>query len=301
MSELRNKIHTCDLCGSADARVAYDGLTCFELPGNEPFTFLRCTLCGLLYLAERPKDVAQYYHDSYIPYQESRGLRRTIKRLIWSFDARRIRSYLGAEGTIFEIGTANGEYLEAVKGSYVVSGIEYDAVMAKRAASRGCAVTQGDFDTWKPDEQKTYSIVILNYVFEHLQSPRSALHKIAEMLQPGGYVFIRVPNAESIERRLFGKFWHSFDAPRHNYVFTPTTMHAYARLEGFSVVKIIHSAVPNDWVGSIRRMLRTHGWARTERVLEKLGLLALVCFFPLTIIGKYARRSSRILVVLKKH
>ncbi len=290
----------CNLCGSTESRIVYEDLRCFELPDANAFSFRMCMHCGLLFLAERPVDMGRYYHGSYIPYQASQGLRRRIKQLFWSRDAQLIRSYLGLQGAIFEIGTANGEYLAAVRGPYRASGLEYDAHMAAEAQRRGLAVVRGDFDQWNPTVGQTQSLVVLNYVFEHLQSPRVALESIAKMLCPRGYVFLRVPNADSFERKLFGKYWHSFDAPRHNYIFTPATIKQYAEAAGFSVVRVIHSAVPNDWVGSIRRILRVHEWHRTERLLDKLGIAALACFLPLTLLGKMFGKSSRILVILQK-
>lgn len=54
-----------------------------------------------------------------------------------------------------------------------------------------------DFDT-----NEKYDIIILGFVLEHVDEPEVILNKYKEMLSENGKIFITVPNAEALNRRI---------------------------------------------------------------------------------------------------
>ena len=50
---------------------------------------------------------------------------------------------------------------------------------------------------------------------EHLREPGAALAHAARLLAPGGVLVVAVPNAGSVQARLFGDRWFALDIPRH--------------------------------------------------------------------------------------
>jgi predicted SAM-dependent methyltransferase len=93
-------------------------------------------------------------------------------------------------------------------------------------------VVQGHFDE-APLEGRHFDVVRLSHVLEHLPSPRKSLGKVHRLLRPGGLLWVEVPNAASLERRLFHRHWCHWDLPRHLYHFTPTTLVRLLRDTGF--------------------------------------------------------------------
>ncbi len=56
------------------------------------------------------------------------------------------------------------------------------------------------FETFETDEK--FEVIVLGYVLEHVDEPRLLLRQVRKFLAPGGAMFIAVPNAEVLNRRL---------------------------------------------------------------------------------------------------
>ncbi|MGK2883005.1 MAG: class I SAM-dependent methyltransferase [Mycobacterium sp.] len=65
-----------------------------------------------------------------------------------------------------------------------VLAVEPDPRMAELAADKGIPVEQATFEDWEPDGRR-FDLVVFGQSF-HWVEPRSALHKIAATLHPGG-------------------------------------------------------------------------------------------------------------------
>jgi SAM-dependent methyltransferase len=57
--------------------------------------------------------------------------------------------------------------------------------------------------------------VVFWHSLEHLTDPGSDLDRAIELLAPGGVLVVAVPNAASLQARLFGDRWLALDLPRH--------------------------------------------------------------------------------------
>ena len=69
-----------------------------------------------------------------------------------------------------------------------------------------------------------WSAVIFWHSLEHLRQPVRALRHAADLLVPGGVLIIAVPNAASLQARLFGDRWLALDLPRHLVHITPPAL-----------------------------------------------------------------------------
>lgn len=56
------------------------------------------------------------------------------------------------------------------------------------------------FETFKPSEQ--FDVIIMGFVLEHVDDPGLLLTRYKKFLKLGGKIFITVPNAKSLNRRL---------------------------------------------------------------------------------------------------
>ena len=138
------------------------------------------------------------------------------------------------EGRLLDVGCGTGkDLLHFQEAGWKVTGVEINPYAASLARARlGCEVVQGHFDE-APLEGRHFDVVRLSHVLEHLPSPRKSLGKMHRLLRPGGLLWVEVPNAASLERRLFHRHWCHWDLPRHLYHFTPTTLVRLLRDTGF--------------------------------------------------------------------
>jgi len=143
------------------------------------------------------------------------------------------------EGRLLDVGCGSGKELEPFKElGWDVTGVEMSPYSASKARARlGCEVLVGDFEEIPLDDER-FDVVRFSHSLEHVQSPRKALEKAFRVLRPSGLLWIEVPNAASLERRLFGALWFCWDLPRHLYHFTPETLSRLLTHTGFRPVKI---------------------------------------------------------------
>jgi SAM-dependent methyltransferase len=184
----------CRLCGS-------DGLRLYYTLGNDGrFRYYKCPACGLVnYDLSTGLDQGQYTN-LVDPMDDGHRWNQHNDRA-WDFLKRRVPG----PGRLLDIGCGNGRLIyRAKRDGWQVKGLELSPEMAEFAAAKvGAEVIARDFlDGDVPaGDRESFDVVSLRHVLEHLPWPMQAMTKIRELLKPGGYLLIEVPNVESLSRR----------------------------------------------------------------------------------------------------
>ncbi|WP_164103753.1 methyltransferase domain-containing protein [Candidatus Laterigemmans baculatus] len=258
----------CPICGSDRDRplcVARDYV--YSVPGE--FRFVRCEACGHVFLNPRPSDASLLacYPASYGPHlgaspssSELAPRRPGWKRSLGTVTGlRRLLRYLGderatvlpappqpGESRMLEIGCAHGGFLErAAALGWIVDGIEPSEAAAAQAERRGIPVFVGRLDQAELAPQSRDCIASW-MVLEHVPDPLAFLSLAHRTLTPGGVLAVSVPNAASLERWMFGRYWQGYDPPRHLQVFSASELRRVLHRVGFSEVQVIYQAGIRD-------------------------------------------------------
>ncbi len=220
----------------------------FHLPDLPNINFVRCQVCGLMYLKPRPElnEMNAYYPDDYEPYQhaiedEKLGLMRWIRRQKMVQRRTMIERYSRkTSGSILDVGCATGIFLHEMEQSgWQAAGIEPVHSAARYAQQRfGLQVFEGTTSS-HPYPPASFDVISFWDVLEHTPYPSAELTAAATLLRPGGLVAINVPNWNSLDRRLFGAGWVGFDPPRHLYVLDQRSLTRLLQQAGFEIL---------DWV-----------------------------------------------------
>jgi 2-polyprenyl-3-methyl-5-hydroxy-6-metoxy-1,4-benzoquinol methylase len=126
-------------------------------------------------------------------------------------------------GGILDIGCWTGSFLDAAaQRGWSAVGIEPSQWAAARARTRGLSVRCGTLDEVNFDGERFRAVVACD-VLEHLLDPCAAVRSISALLEPGGVLYVTVPNAGSAVARLLGKRWWSV-LPMHVQYFTRSSM-----------------------------------------------------------------------------
>ncbi|MGI8608582.1 MAG: class I SAM-dependent methyltransferase [Candidatus Dormibacteria bacterium] len=203
-----------------------------DLFGHTSGLIVRCTNCGHGSLLEPPPldSVMTAYSDAEDPVsiREEGGQVETAARALARVER------LVDKGTAVDLGCWTGSFLVAARDrGWQTVGIEPSTWASSRARERGLTVHQRDlFEHGLPPHSAR--LVILCDVLEHLIEPRRALRLIHELLEPGGALYMTVPNAGSRLARVLGRRWWSV-LPMHLQYFTPQSMSLAVRSEGFLV------------------------------------------------------------------
>ena len=271
----------CVVCGASEAAPLFvRGDLMVGLLGQ--FRFVRCRRCGLEYLSPRPLEITAWH-----PAQYADCLAGTSGSIFRRWRVRRRATWAreavqGTAGRVLDIGCGDGGFLEELQHLGLdVEGLDFSPTAVALARQRGLRVLQGSVeDASYPAE--SFDLVVMRHVLEHLPNPAATLEIVRGWLRPGGRILIEVPNRDSLQRRLFGRFWHGYDSPRHFFAFTPRDLRTLLGGCGFRVVWLRQLFCPGSWVNSFQSLaagwgLTRPGWATRP---TRLGPVTLAFYLP---------------------
>lgn len=260
-------------CSANDAVVLTGRDLLHDLPGE--FTVVKCRSCGLMRTNPRPTPdtIGFYYPDDYGPYVGTRvqddmpksaslikKVLRPIFRYVFNFNVTTLPTMV--PGRMLEIGCASGAFLHHMAGQgWQVQGIEFSEKAAQAAAQLGYSVHAGPLET-APQPDEPFDLIVGWMVLEHLHDPVGGLQKLREWAKPGAWLALSVPNAGSLEFRVFKDKWYALQLPTHFHHFTPATLEKVLSASGWKLEKVHHQRVLNNLMGSLGYLLRDKGYAK---------------------------------------
>ncbi|MCP4072091.1 MAG: class I SAM-dependent methyltransferase [Hyphomicrobiales bacterium] len=233
----------CPLCASASGHK----LSKYSKDG---WNIHQCSECGFIFLKNVPtydafvNDLA--WEKSYAIEKERREqtafLRKVDKLTRWRLSwfhrhtpdlARKIFGH----GKVLDIGCAGGGNLPEPLIPY---GIEISSVLWARANSEmrkrgGYAIRAPAVEGIATFEDQFFHGVFARSFLEHEINPVKIVKEAYRVLEPGGIMYIRVPNFGSINRRIMGVAWCGFRYPDHVNYFTLETLKKMAAIAGFQL------------------------------------------------------------------
>jgi SAM-dependent methyltransferase len=182
------------------------------------FGIERCPECGLGHTTPQPDDIGPFYGPEY------HGRRHGITAAY--SDSRRVRFVESSTGgrsglNVLDVGCGDGTFLIAGRTrGWEVTGTELNPTIARAA---GLTVFE---DIREASARAPYQVITFWHTLEHMRNPRAMLEAAVGLLAPDGVVLIAVPNAHSLQARVFGAGWFHLDVPRHLFHFTPRSLEA---------------------------------------------------------------------------
>jgi SAM-dependent methyltransferase len=200
------------------------------------------------------------------------------KGILWPEQLRRrwvgrdLMPWIGG-GRLLDVGCGPGGNLKVFQDQgWDVYGVEFSQAAAAQARARvGDRIHEGELET-APYEDETFDVIFLSHSLEHFLSPSRALMRIHRLLAPQGRLVIAVPNADSLEARLFGAAWVPWDPPRHLYHFTPATLRRLLEKCAFRAIRLRTGVGSHFFMVSLERQWRLR-FGRPlpfKRLIEKL-------------------------------
>jgi SAM-dependent methyltransferase len=200
-----------------------------------PGRILRCRKCkfGFRQLRSSPEQLRNLYKqmDPRVYKSETEGRKRTANKHL-EIVLRYIRS-----GSLLDIGCASGLFLlHALEAGWEVTGIEPNEKLCEQAraalGARGevrCATLE------LAGLETSFDVATLWDVLEHVPDPVAFLRDCRRLLRPGGWLFINVPDLDSVEARIMGRRWPLL-LPEHLNYFNRQSLNVCANKALFSLV-----------------------------------------------------------------
>ncbi len=161
------------------------------------------------------------------------------------------------EGRILDVGCGLGFALALYRErGWTPLGVEPSPMAARYAQEvLGLSVHQGEFlDARFPSQ--FVDVVQFRHTLEHMPSPSVELGEAHRVLRDRGLLVVMIPNAGSLDARLFGRWWFAWELPRHLFHFTPRTLSRLLAKMGFQVQKIMCDPGPFTFVESAAYVLK---------------------------------------------
>jgi SAM-dependent methyltransferase len=125
--------------------------------------------------------------------------------LILNWYPERIIRRFGSVGSILELGIGHGFtpglFNAACERHVIIEGSQFviDQFKTKSPDFQG-EVVFSYFEEFETDER--FDVIVMGFILEHVDDPGMLLERFKTFLKPGGRIFVAVPNAKSMNRRL---------------------------------------------------------------------------------------------------
>jgi len=180
-----DNVDICDVCGSNRISSYY-----------KDSDIVVCLDCNFLFVSPRPSldDIKHSYSDSgfYDTWiTESKG-----RLKLWNKRFNRIKNYLKGSSALLDFSAGIGTFLHIAQShGHTIHGTELSE------SAKSIALRQYNIELFDPQHffNNTFSdyfdIITAWHVVEHVESPRLLLTEFYNILRPGGYLIVAVPNA----------------------------------------------------------------------------------------------------------
>jgi SAM-dependent methyltransferase len=214
-----------------EAAPASDLIPTTDRFGSALGDIVRCPACGHMQLDRFPSEAelgeayGEAASEDYV--EEEAGQRATARVAL-----ERIERY-ARRGALLDLGCWVGFLpAEARERGWDPLGVEPSEFAAAYARERlGLEIVQDDL--FEADlGGRRFDAVVMADVIEHLPRPDHALDRIAGLLEPGGVLYLALPNAGSrVARRLGARWWSVI--PTHVHYFTRPSLLTLLRRRGY--------------------------------------------------------------------
>ncbi len=243
-------VQPCTVCGSKQSTFLFEKKS--DGRGFGSISVYRCHACRTVYLGRYD---AGYVDDLYEYYRQYQGKPKGAL-----FSPLTAKSYLKvlelftlhiSGRSILDVGCGKGDFVDAgLRAGWDIHGIELAQPAVEIAQSFGLPVKRLDFFS-NAIRPASHDIVTLFEVLEHLPDPISFLRRAADVVKPGGLVYLTTPNFDCFDRHILGMDWPVIHREHLTY-FTPKILiSAICEKTGLTV---IHSETRNMSVQSLQHI-----------------------------------------------
>ncbi|MFT5754029.1 MAG: 2-polyprenyl-3-methyl-5-hydroxy-6-metoxy-1,4-benzoquinol methylase [Flavobacterium sp.] len=139
------------------------------------------------------------------------------------------------KGNLLDIGAGTGDFLNQAKQSgWNCIGIEPNEKAKQSAVSKGVKFST----TLEELEDNLFDVITMWHVLEHVPDLENQIKTLKRLIKPNGTIIIAVPNFKSFDANHYKSFWAAYDAPRHLWHFSKTSIHKLFSKENLNLKKV---------------------------------------------------------------
>lgn len=231
------------------------------------FDYYLCEKCSLIFIHPIPPNLSKYYETTYPPYRIPGTLielKAAARHVNWRVSL--VQQY-ASNGKILEIGASYGAFAyAAIQSGFLVDAIEMDSSCCEFINNNivgAKAIHTNDVIEGMSLLEDKYEVVALWHNLEHLVDPWTVLEESVKYITSNGILVISTPNPDSLQFKLFKKYWVHLDAPRHLALIPRATLTKFLSERGMKL-ELVTTTDPDGlslnkmgWGGSLTHVFRT--------------------------------------------
>lgn len=214
--------------------------------------------------------LSQIYPPNYYSFTASEGesLALRIKKLLDDRSFKSLTKRLAGDTlSALDVGGGNGWILNGLKVAdprikhTAVVDIDPGAEASARASGHEYYLTT--IEGLETDRQ--FDLILMLNLLEHVPNPVAVLKKAWRLLKPGGLIWIKTPNFDSLDARIFkNRSWGGLHTPRHFVLFTKQSLMRHCEANGFKILGCNYTQGAPFWTVSAINELRLLGLAEVS-------------------------------------
>jgi SAM-dependent methyltransferase len=143
--------------------------------------------------------------DSHVAAYQGGNLYDFDNEILLTWYPKRILATCGVPGSLLELGLGHGFATNAFDEKFQRhTVVEGSPAVAANFRSRfplcRADIREGYFEDFVCDER--YDVIVMGFILEHVDNPVALLARFRQALAPNGRLYVAVPNAEALNRRL---------------------------------------------------------------------------------------------------
>ncbi len=146
----------------------------------------------------------------------------------------------GEKGTrLLEIGSGLGHLVGQLESSFetVAADVNHWALVQSKPVAPQTPLQVASAEEL-PFADRTFGVVIIKHVVEHLPHPEKAIAELGRVIASGGILILATPNLSSLLKPWKGDKWIGYQDPTHIALKPPTEWLALIRAAGFQVRRV---------------------------------------------------------------
>jgi len=209
----------------------------------QSFSYYRCPNCGILTTFPLPDEtsIEEHYAQGFKQGNYYRLLHwRDDYRKVYQDMAELIKKQLESRGfsldtkSVLDIGCFTADFIEILSQyGCDVYGLELQKEAVEIANQRlpGRVFAADIYNNVFPE--KTFDIISMTGLIEHVLEPVKLLERCFEKLKPGGIMIIQTPDSDSLLASVMGKYWPPVAPIEHIYLFSNRGLKMILKACGF--------------------------------------------------------------------
>jgi len=214
-----------------------------------------------------------HHWDPTVSYTRLPDVERYLMRTIYGEPLRRnFRKILakipGPHVDILDVGGGTGWLIDQLKSidprirfTQIVDLDEQAGDTARRA---GHAYHRGRIEEFETDRR--FDLILLLNLIEHVAEPVRVLQKLGACLSDSGQIYVKTPNTDCLEARLFHKTdWGVLHCPRHWVLFSRESLQTLLPSTGLKIASLRFTQGAPFWAYTVLFLLENRGLVRITR------------------------------------